>query len=133
MSRSKYSIEERYQLILECRNSGLSDYQWCSQRGIKPGTFYNWVQRLREKTNLEIPESCGQDSYAAYRQDVVKVDVVPDLCETIEPMREPIYSETLASHAPIELTLNGMSIKVFNDASPVLLGQIVSSLKGQLC
>ena len=27
---------------MECRKSGLSDYQWCKQKGIKPGTFYNW-------------------------------------------------------------------------------------------
>ena len=31
---------------MECRRSGLSDYQWCEQHDIHPGTFYNWVSKL---------------------------------------------------------------------------------------
>lgn len=41
-------IEKQYQLVLECRQSGLSDYNWCLEHDIKPGTFYNWVKRLRK-------------------------------------------------------------------------------------
>ena len=37
-------------------SSGLSDFQWCNEHGIKPGTFYNWVKRLRKK-------SCGDDKW----------------------------------------------------------------------
>ena len=35
--------EEQICLIMECRQSGLTDYQWCEQNGIHPGNFYNWV------------------------------------------------------------------------------------------
>ena len=42
---SSYNVrvpaDQQYQLIMECRNSGLSDYQWCKEQGIRPGTFYN--------------------------------------------------------------------------------------------
>ena len=41
-------MEEQYKLVLECRQSGLSDYHWCLEHDIKPGTFYNWVKRLRK-------------------------------------------------------------------------------------
>ena len=34
---------EQIRLIMECRQSGLSDYQRCREQGINPGTFYNWV------------------------------------------------------------------------------------------
>lgn len=37
--------DEQIKLIMECRQSGLSDYQWCEQNGIHPGTFYNWVSK----------------------------------------------------------------------------------------
>ena len=41
--------KRQYELIMERRASGMSDYQWCGQHGIKPGTFYNWVSKLRRK------------------------------------------------------------------------------------
>ena len=47
-------MEEQYKLVLECRQSGLSDYHWCLEHDIKPGTFYNWVKRLR-KAGMDIP------------------------------------------------------------------------------
>ena len=28
-----------YQLIMECRSSGLTDFQWCKEHGIHPETF----------------------------------------------------------------------------------------------
>ena len=46
---------EQIKLIMECRQSGLSDYQWCQNQGINPGMFYNWVSKLRKAgyTNLD--------------------------------------------------------------------------------
>lgn len=40
--------EDQIKLIMECRQSGLSDYQWCEQNGIHPGTFYNWAVNSRK-------------------------------------------------------------------------------------
>lgn len=48
-------MEEQYKLVLECRQSGLSDYHWCLEHDIKPGTFYNWVKRLRKAGTYTIP------------------------------------------------------------------------------
>ena len=44
MQTVKRTADEQYRLIMECRSSGLSDFQWCNEHGIKPGTFYNWVE-----------------------------------------------------------------------------------------
>ena len=61
---------DQIKLIMECRQSGLSDYQWCEQNGIHAGTFYNWVSKLR-KSGYTFPESssradinmvCGNDT-----------------------------------------------------------------------
>lgn len=38
--------DEQIRLIMECRQSGLTDYQWCEQNDIHPGNFYNWVSKL---------------------------------------------------------------------------------------
>ena len=49
MRSKRIPAEEQYRLIMECRQSGLTDHQWCVEHDIKPGTFYNWVKRLRQK------------------------------------------------------------------------------------
>ncbi|MCI8580598.1 MAG: transposase [Dorea sp.] len=49
MKTQRRTADEQYQLIMEYRSSGLSDYQWCTEHNINPGTFYNWVKRLRKR------------------------------------------------------------------------------------
>lgn len=44
MRANAVAADEQYRLIMECRASGLTDYQWCLEHDIKPGTFYNWVK-----------------------------------------------------------------------------------------
>ena len=60
MSSPRRPAEEQYRLIMECRSSGLFDQQWYLQHDINPGTFYNWVKRLRAKKCYDIPASTGQ-------------------------------------------------------------------------
>ena len=49
MRSKRIPAEKQYRLIMECRQSGLTDHQWCVEHDIKLGTFYNWVKRLRQK------------------------------------------------------------------------------------
>ena len=44
--KQKIPAEEQYRLIMECRQSGLTDHQWCLGHDIKPVSFYNWVKQL---------------------------------------------------------------------------------------
>ena len=53
------SAAEQYELIMECRSSGMSDHQWCVAHDINPGTFYNWVKSIvaqlsRQKSKIFI-------------------------------------------------------------------------------
>lgn len=63
MKTQRRTADEQYQLIMECRSSGLSDYQWCTEHNINPGTFYNWVKRLRKKACYDIPSATGRGDY----------------------------------------------------------------------
>lgn len=54
MRAKRICSDEQFKLIMECRQSGLSDYQWCQANDINPGTFYNWISRLR-KRGMVIP------------------------------------------------------------------------------
>ena len=43
---NRRSQDEWFQLIRECRSSGLSGRTWCEQHGILVSSFYNAVKRL---------------------------------------------------------------------------------------
>lgn len=71
--------EQRFELVMECRSSGLTDYHWCKEHGIHPGTFYNWIARFRKQGYPNIPEPTGRTSkHKAVKQEVVKLEILPD-------------------------------------------------------
>ena len=71
--------EQRFELVMECRSSGLTDYQWCKEHDIHPGTFYNWIARFRKQGYPNIPEPTGRTSkHKAVKQEVVKLEILPD-------------------------------------------------------
>lgn len=76
MRATRIPADEQYRLIMECRASGLIDHEWCLQHDIKPGTFYNWVKRLREKGCTELLDATSHH-HAPHRQEVVKIELNP--------------------------------------------------------
>lgn len=74
MRSTRIPAQEQYRLIMECRQSGLTDHQWCVEHDIKPGIFYNWVKRLHEKGCTDLPAVTGRSFETAEKQEVVKVD-----------------------------------------------------------
>ena len=128
MRSPRKTADEQYELIMECRSSGLSDQQWCMQHDINPGTFYNWVKRLRKKACYEIPAATGRDKLTApIKQEVVKVDIVPDP----EPVRQDPVLPTVRTPAldyepdtvaaPIEIRIHDAVLRITNDVDPRLL------------
>ena len=65
--RDEYRAQNWAMVIQECSNSGLSNREFCRQRGISEKTFYYWLKKLR-----------GQMADAA----------VPQLVQ-LEPVTEP--------------------------------------------
>ena len=49
MRSKRIPAEEQYRLIMECRQSGLTDHQWCVEHDIKPGRTLQPGKRLRQK------------------------------------------------------------------------------------
>ena len=74
MRSKRIPAEEQYRLIMECRQSGLTDHQWCVEPNIKPGTFYNWVERWVQKGCVDLPASIGHSCKSPESQEVVQVD-----------------------------------------------------------
>ena len=130
--------DQQFQLIMECRNSGLSDYQWCKEHGIHPGTFYNWVSRLRRKACCEIPESISKaEPSLSPAQEVVRLNVHskaanPELmllCQSA-PASPTCIADISAS---IEISLGNATIRIANGTDLAILNRILSLVKGTRC
>ena len=37
--RSKFTMQQKFDMIMECHSSGLSDYMWCKEHDIRSSTF----------------------------------------------------------------------------------------------
>ena len=138
MQTVKRTADEQYRLIMECRSSGLSDFQWCNEHGIKPGTFYNWVKRLRNKACYEIPPATGRGGYKpSEQQDVVKLEIVdqPVLHEETPQLLSvlPDHTDTNCMEATAEIKLGSALIRISNGIDPALLAQIIRSVGGASC
>ena len=139
---SSYNVrvpaDQQYQLIMECRNSGLSDYQWCKEQGIHPGTFYNWVSRLRKKACCKIPESSSrEDPSSSPAQEVVHLNLhsnaaMQEPVVLVPPSRaDPTRSSEVA--ATIEISLGHATIRIANGTESAMLDRILSLVKGVVC
>jgi len=141
MRISPKSPQEQFRLITECRQSGLSDSQWCLQNGIKSTTFYNWVSRLRKK-GVSLPVTSNEKP--AIRQDIVKLVPVSNKGDLIvEEKTGEISSnatevvnqnEVKCSQPVMELSFGSeMSLKISNNINPALLITLIQALKEQSC
>ena len=136
---SSYNVrvpaDMQYQLIMECRSSGLTDFQWCKEHGIHPGTFYNWVSRLRKEACCEIPESISKVEPApSPAQNVVRFNFNPkaERTEPMFPVQPALGNPSRISElsARIEISLGGATFRIANGADPAILEHILSLMGG---
>ncbi len=77
--KTRVPMTEQIRLINECRQSGMTDADWCRENDIAVSTFYNWVSRCRKVAADQIPApSYGHCEIPRSKQDVVPIDIVSD-------------------------------------------------------
>ena len=123
MRSKRIPAEEQYRLIMECRQSGLTDHQWCVEHDIKPGTFYNWVKRLRQKGCVDLPASTGRTYRAPESQEVVRVKFHDT---------DPIPYEQSLNVIPAA-TVGSFHLTIPNGTDPQLLAQTLRIVKELEC
>lgn len=122
--------DEWFEVVNECRKSGMSDRQWCNANGINHNTFSSAVKALKRK-NYVIPQAQELDIHdlTIPKQDVVKVDIVSD----IQPPKEIVPVQEVATHLDnshmIEISLGDMHISLCNGADPDLVARTLSALR----
>ena len=135
MRAKPVTADEQYRLIMECRSSGLTDYQWCLEHNIKPGTFYNWVKRLRQKGDIDIPSAVkGRNPI---KREIVKINFQEPSAPRLETeaISEPVpYSASVLSEIPvIELFISGVTIRIPQGTDAGFLEQVLQTLGRTLC
>ena len=128
--------QEQYKLIMECRTSGLTDYQWCQEKGIRPGTFYNWIARFRKNGYPEFPNSLSRKSpHKAVKHEVVKLELdnTDNSCvisKGIDQNACITKSTNISDEATIEILTSCASIRFSNNVNPQLLELVMGFVGG---
>ena len=131
MNTRNLSPEERYELILECRSSGLTDHQWLEEHGIRKSTFYNWISTFRKKGYPNIPEPLRQHSrHKPQVQEVVKVNITPEPSYMDQNVPGPIAGSGI-DHV-MEIISGKAVIRLTNNTDPRLLETVLRSLGGSI-
>jgi len=131
--KARVPMEEQIRLINECRQSGMTDADWCRENGIAASTFYNWVSRCRKAAADQIPApNYGHLETPHPKQDVVPIDIVPD-----HPPEQYTTSQIQQMHLDnshtIEVTMKDVTIRISNDADPVLLARTLRMIREVSC
>lgn len=132
--RKNVPMKEQINLINECRRSGLTDADWCRENGIAPSTFYNWVSRCRKASADILEPNYGHKETPLPKQDIVSVDIVPEkLSEQTDACQIHQASLNLDNLHTIEVVINDTVIRVWNNADPLLLSQMLHLLRSLPC
>ena len=123
--KTRVPMVEQIRLINECRQSGMTDADWCRENDIAVSTFYNWVSRCRKTAadHLEVPRP---------KQDVVPIDIVPDHIPEQHTASQMLNSN-LDNSDTIEVSMKDITVRISNDADPVLLTRTFRMLQEFSC
>ena len=129
------SLDEWLELVTSCRQSGLTDAAWCHENGISPSCFYNAVSRLRKRA-CEIPEPSGKAStldFSSHKQDVVRIAIEPEHTPAELVSMKKNCSLYLDNSHTIEVAIKDITVRISNDADPVLLTRTFRLLQELSC
>ena len=134
--QARRSDQEWFDLIMECRQSGLSDKTWCEEHDIPTSTFYNAVTRLRKKA-CDIPDQSDRApimDLTSRKQEVVPISIVPDrIPEAAPPACAGESAVHLAGPYMIEICFGNDTLRFTNSADALLLEKVIGIMRQPLC
>lgn len=132
MANKRLDYDKIYELVMQCRQSGLSDRQWCLDNNIVPSTFYYWIRKLRQRACYTLPETASRKesvSVASARQDVVCVNIQPDPVHEVKKMDTPCFQDATT----VALQYGGVRIALADDFNEQTLKRVLLTLRETLC
>ena len=109
--KARVPMEEQIRLINECRQSGMTDADWCRENDIAVSTFYNWVSRCRKAAADQIQApNYGHCEIPRSKQDGVPIDIVSDHLPK-QHIASQMHQTNLDNSHTIEVSINGVTIR----------------------
>lgn len=131
--KTRVLMPEQIRRINECRQSGMTDADWCRENDIAASTFYNWVGRCRKATADQIPApNYGHLEEPQPKQDVVPIDIVSERLPEQHTASQMQNSYLDNSHT-IEVAIKDITVRISNHADPVLLTRTFRLLQELSC
>lgn len=124
--RLKRTDQEWFDLIQDCRTSGLKFNRWCEQNGITIKALYYHTRRLQQK-GYSIPER-GISATPKQRQDIIQLDIPGSL--SVGSGGEPALAPE-TSAAAVRIDFHGVLLEISNHAAPDIITNIVHALLKQ--
>lgn len=139
-TQNRRTSQDWLDIITACRQSGMSDRDWCDAHGVSIYSFYGAITRLRKKS-YTVPERDGKripcEMDFTSRQDVVRVDICNETTATAAvpaPMAAPATAITYLDNShTIEIAIGSASIRVGEHANPELLDRLMRTLLEAAC
>lgn len=101
--RNEYRLQNWMEIIRECQASGLSNREFCSQRGISEKTYYYWLRKVRtaaatiiepQLVRLDNPEVSGTEQMFEIRYGRAELR----LPEDVDLKSLAVFLNTLRRH-----------------------------------
>ena len=141
MRNKRTTTQKQLALIQECRQSGMTTYEWCEQNGINLSTFYGWQARLKRTGEIDSPAVIPTVIRKQSEQpDIVKIEIEgnkpvqasTNTAITPDSEKEPLLT-TQTGIPVMEVVLSGVHLRVTNEVSPKLLADTIRLLRGAGC
>ena len=71
--RDEYRAQNWAMVIQECSNSGLSNREFCRQRGISEKTYYYWLRKLRSQMAEAVVPQLVQLEPSPVQEDMLQI------------------------------------------------------------
>jgi hypothetical protein len=123
IANHEYNLKLWISRICDCRSSGKSVRDWCSDNGIGIKTYYYWMRKIKQE---------AFDSLPADRKVKVLDTVSSYPASSFAEFRLP--DETVSSNlsSAVILHLNGATLEIHNGASDTVIESTLRVLK-KLC
>ena len=118
---------------MECRQSGLTDCDWCRENGININTFYAWVRRLRKEACHPIPDPGRHHAdNGICANEVVKVEILPEEQQDLSDTKDNPVSLPTAGFPMIEIEADGILFRFTGTVDAALYEKTLLMIGGRL-
>ena len=102
--RNEFRLQNWMEIIRECEESGLSNREFCSQRGISEKTYYYWLRKARtaaatviepQLVRVDTPTMSGMEQMIEIRYGRAELR----LPEDVDLKALAVFLNTLRRHA----------------------------------